>query len=262
MKYAPSRVSLDPYTELLRLLDVEAASLSLPRGPRRRRGVERRAGRVLDESVGVLGNLRAQVAEGRMLPSYAVIIGRGFVEQIAYLLYAAGADHPIWRRWLALAAVRDRLAGDYFDAACKAAIAGEWSFLATIPETREVLDEIRQRALWHLFGGRPRPDLTTRVPPHDPWVALTASVPAGDHAATRRALLTIARSVVQDDPQWNEYRPLPGETWDESAYAAAAIARHRGFRLSTRPRTPYDVLEPGAADGDSTLGIAERFSML
>jgi hypothetical protein len=248
----------------------ELDALALPAGPARRR-LEHPASVVLDETAARIRSDLEKVVRGQWARTAVVQLTSTRAIAIAGALYAAGAPHPTWRRWLAIAAACERLVGNWIEAVVFASIAGEWSFVDRIDDTRERFSA-EWAAIWRILGKRPAVDFaafSTEIGA-PAWEALADAAASGNEARVERTLMAVVDAAMKEDswssgdrvrtgdPHGEDFLPFMWCSHASSSWAIAAILRRRGFRPSRRfGQTRLRYIEPGLAEGASWLG-AER----
>ncbi len=184
--------------------------------------------------------------------------------ELASYLYAAGAEHPVWRRWIALTAFGRYLTGSMLEAAMYATIAGEWKLLDTLPPVRLDQNHVSDQVIWKLIGGRPSPRLPVKGEDDysEAWLQLGFTIPCKDHAAIERSLTLIADDWIQmSDGEWQRFEPKAYPNFEVNACAVAAIARRRGYRPSGLTEEQLDFLEPGLAEPEPAPLYPSQFQL-
>lgn len=226
---------------------VEFAAIEAPSGPVRRRGIE---GYARDELPAIEQELLAIDRIDRTRPGKLHAAACGLTDltlRLASFLYAAGADHCLWRRWTALTAFGMYLTGRLPEAAIYGILAGEWRFVEVLPPTETDDRHVSDRVIWRLAGRRPVPHLPERGEDDfsDAWIQLAYSAAFGDHPRTERCLAAIADDWIgMSDGDWREFHP-EATSFEPTACAAAALARHKGYVPQELTPEQWDFLEPG-----------------
>ena len=172
------------------------------------------------------------------------------VLEITSLLYAAGAEHYVWRHWSSLTGFGMFLAGAVQEAAQYAALGGEWDLLKILQAVSVKSKQISEQVLWILVTGKSVANLpkSTNDDEDNAWLQLGKSIPAQDHKQTEEALKVIADFwMAEDEGDWMNFHPRSYPDFETPACAVAAIARHHGFMPTCLNPDQYRFLEPGLA---------------
>jgi hypothetical protein len=258
-------------------VEEELGRVEVPRG-----GQERRAG-ALEWADDVIKSARQNLGDVDDLYSEGSSSARDAAGQVTEItlelgsfLYAAGADHPVWRRWIGLAALGIYLTSamparsladlqtlyplrDVHEAAQYAALGGEWRLLGALPMARP--PTLQDRVLGKLARLESEPSRQKEANgkaksgpgnAHDDeeraWLRLAASIPAGDHQATEEALKELADFWMgEGEDDWMRFHRGSYPDFEAPTCAVAAIARHHGFAPSSMTPEQYSFLEPGLA---------------
>jgi len=228
----------------------EYSGLRQPTGQVRRHGIEAFALDMLptiDRELAAIDELDRSAPEGI---EEAMGLLTDLTLELASYLYAAGADHRLWRRWVALTAFGLYLTERWLEAAIYAAIAGEWLFHAALPPLNLNQNHVSDRVIWKLIGGRPAPRLPEQGedPFSEAWLKLAHAIPLKDHASTGAALQLIADDWIEmGDGDWRTFHPRSYPNFEATVCAAAALARHYGYQSQGLTEDQRAFLEPGLA---------------
>lgn len=270
MPYAPGVALLSPapraHERLLARLEAGLASLACPPASARRRALRPAPERVLALLSTVLDRWLGEVRAGRAAASYVVELTSGSTALVGAVLYAAGAEHPAWRRWTALAAGAHALVGECDAALVLGAVAHEWAFVdALSPPAREL--DASWAALRRLLG-KTAGDGADAGPASAAWagvlearapeeVAAAFSGLVDDALAADRRVTADAVTLADEEDladlhatAWTPYSPS-----GEVAAAAAALARRNRLPLHALDPVRARYAEPGWASGPSDLGL-------
>lgn len=224
--------------------------LAIPTGPDRRTG----AGENAPSNIAVVRRdlyaVTESVAQGELLADEAVRRTWDLSLEMMSCLYAAGAPHPVWRRWSALAAFGMVLSNQYLSSCPYLVLAGEWSCVRALAgHPVEVSDSMELRTTWALATGqRERNFLPDRIDDADaPWMTLLDSIPAGDFGRTEASLRELAEFWILEDEEWEVFEARSYPVFEPEVCAVAAVARHRGYRTEHLPDDVMRFLEPGLA---------------
>ncbi|HYP21218.1 MAG TPA: hypothetical protein VEY08_14195, partial [Chloroflexia bacterium] len=258
-------------------VEEELGRVEVPRG-----GQERRAG-ALEWADDVIKRARQNLSDVDDLYSEGSSSARDAAGQVTEItlelgsfLYAAGTDHPVWRRWIGLAALGIYLTvatparsladlqtlyplRDVHEAAQYAALGGEWRLLGALPLARP--STLQDRVLGELArlesepSGRQESNSKARSGlgnTHDDeeraWLRLAVNIPTGDHQATEQALKELADFWMgEGEDDWMRFHRGSYPDFEAPACAVAAIARHHGFAPSSMTPEQRAFLEPGLA---------------
>jgi hypothetical protein len=243
----------------------EWETLTIPAGPPRRDYADQYADQMTDYVQENLVAVDSLVSEG----SYDLFTATSSITDLAMeltsFLYAAGADHRIWRRWAAVTALGLFLNRHFYDAAVFATIAGEWELLATLPSVPLDSKQVSDQVLWNLVTGNPVEDLLedTNDEMADvdlAWMELARSIPAQEHETTESALKIIA-DYWMEESDWTSFVFGQYPMFEGPSCAAAAIARHYGFIPTSMTVDQQRFLEPGLAIPEPPPLVSTRFSL-
>jgi hypothetical protein len=168
------------------------------------------------------------------------------------LLYAAGSPHDVWRRWAALVAFSQVLSKKHYSACVYAALAGEWAAIDEMPSRSAEKADFEKQVLWHILGKSSKPPAPDGDDAEESaWLLLSRSIPKSNHRETESALKTVAEFWLSElGDTWDHYEPDAYPTFHAPACAAAAIARHHGYKAEALSRDQARFLEPGLATGE------------
>ncbi len=225
--------------------------LEEPTGISRRHGAEDGAG--MWAAMGRLDGIYELLENGKIDTDKATKDITDAILELASSLYAAGAEHELWRHWISLTCFGMYLSGQIHQAAQYAAIAGEWDFIQVLPPSPVTSQQVSEKVIWQLLGGQPTPNfpnlLSNQIDADDTaWLTLIESIPNRDNENTEAALKTIAAFWMSELEDWMDYIPDNYPYFQPTACAAAALARHHGLFTSTSfSAEEYNFLEAGLA---------------
>ncbi len=229
---------------------LEFEKLTMPTGPVRRIGVQEHASDVMHYIQRQLSAVDTLVNEGSLSLEEASSSLTELVLEITSFLYAAGAEHHVWRHWSSLTAFGMFLAGQLHEAALYAVLGGEWDFLKVFPAKPVKSKQKADRVTWMLALGQPVADLPESSDDKydNAWLQLAQSIPAQDHRKTEEALKAIANSwMAEYEGDWMNFHLHSYPDFETPACAVAAIARHQGFTPTSLSADQYSFLEAGLA---------------
>jgi hypothetical protein len=262
-------------------------------GPERRVGALKWADDVIKSARQNLGDVDDLYSEGSSSARDAAGQVTEITLELGSFLYAAGADHPVWRRWIGLAALGIYLTAatparsladlqtlyplrDVHQATQYAAIGGEWRLLGALPPARpstvqdRVLGELArlefERSERQEASGKAKSDPGNAHDDEDhevrAWLRLAASIPTGDHQATEEALKELADFWMgEGEDDWMRFHRGSYADFEAPVCAVAAIARHHGFAPSSMTPEQYSFLEPGLATPEPTPFFPKYFDL-
>ena len=240
----------------------EQEKLSIPTSSVRRVGAEDGAG--ISFARGSLDGIYELLDEGVIDPEKASIEITDAVLEMTSSLYSAGAEHQIWRRWASLTAFGMFITGQIHQAAQYAALGGEWEFIKVLPAKPVNSQQLSERVLWTLVGGKPIPDLS-KIGTDDEdnaWLRLAESIPAQENDQTEAALKAIADFwMAEIGDEWMNFEPGNYPDFHPQACAVAAIARHYDFTPTSLTPDQYRFLEAGLAIPEPSRLFPEYFSL-
>lgn len=241
------------YETWQQLVADEFSKLEIPSGPVRRAGVEAYTTKVIDYITKDMQGIQRLLNENQIQESKAATQLTELALETTSFLYAAGAEHAIWRHWAGLTACGMVLTGDLYSAAQYAVLGGEW---ALIPRLRSIVTRSKQVAdqvLWRLLTGASASDLPEAADDDydDAWLRLASSIPAHDHDSTEDALKTIAEFWIEEtEGDWLTFHVRSFPDFDTPSCVAAALARRAGFIPTAFSSEQYQFLEAGLAESE------------
>jgi hypothetical protein len=242
----------------------EFEKVTEPTGMVRRIGVSEYATEVRHYIQKDLDAVDSLITEGRLSLEKASKSVTDLVLEITSFLYAAGAEHHVWRRWSSLTGLGMFLTGEIQEAAQYAVLGGEWDFLKVLPSVPVQSKQISEQVLWMLVKGKPVPNLPESASDDEDnaWLQLAKSIPAQDHRKTEDALKLLADFwMAEDEGDWMNFHPRSYPDFETPACAVAAIARHHGFTPTSLTPDQYRFLEPGLARSEPPPLFPNYFSL-
>jgi hypothetical protein len=242
----------------------EFKKTTIPAGPARRLGAQ-------EHSAEVMRYIRRDLHDvGRLHKEESISLEKAtnsiteLVLELTSFLYAAGADHRVWRRWASLTAFGMFLTGQIHEAAQFAILGGEWNFLKVLPAMPVKSKQVSDLVLWILVWSKPIQDLpeSARDDEGNAWLQLMQSIPAQDHRRTEEALKNIANFwMAENEGDWMNFHPRSYPDFHTPVCAAAAIARHQGFMPTSLTQEQYRFLEAGLAISEPPPMFPTHFSL-
>jgi hypothetical protein len=238
--------------EYVRWVRQEFEAVTVPRGPGRRVGVERYLPAVFDWVRGSTRSTAAAVADGSEPIDTGLTAMADLALEITSLLYAAGADHPVWRHWAALAAFGLLLGDRPVEAVQYALLAGEEALAADVPFEPRRTRWFGEGVVWALATGvRTIGEPSPADAAGGPWRTVFRAVLDREPPLVELALHTIGElHNGRSDEPWEDFEPRSYPLFDPLAGAGAAVARRAGLLQALSSPLDQRYLEPGAADGD------------
>jgi hypothetical protein len=242
----------------------EFEKITLPSAPSRRVGVSEHATNVIDYIQRDLNDIHCLISEESLTWENATQSIAELALETTSLLYAIGAEHPVWRHWSSLTAFGMFLQGKIIQAAQYASLAGEWNFLQSLQVTPIKSKQISEQVFWMLVKGNFTANLpeTTSDEEDNAWLQLAKSIPARYHRQTEEALREIANFWMgEDEDEWMNFHPRSYPDFETPACAVAAIARYHGFTPISLSAEEYSFLEPGLATPEPSPIFQNIFSL-
>jgi hypothetical protein len=228
----------------------EFEKMTLPTASVRRMGVSEHASDVMYYIQRDISTVNSLITEGQLSWEKASQSVTDLALEITSLLYAAGANHTVWRHWSSLTAFGMFLIKKTIESAQYAALGGEWDFLKILPSIPAKSQQISDRVFWMLVNGESVGNLPESASNDEDnaWLQLGKSIPAQNHRQTEEALKVIADFwMAEDEEEWMNFHPRSYPGFEAPVCAVAAIARHHGFTPTSLSQDQYQFLEPGLA---------------
>lgn len=232
------------------LLRDEAGAVRTPPGPYRLIATRNRIEDCFESVLGRISRLGNVIGPEDNQESQYLRDASDRALELGSYLYAAGAPHPQWRRWSALAALGLALQNQFVDAGTYAAVAGEWDLIArmrSLPPGRSSMPA----QLWPLLTGEAPLEMPTNGDDLDQaWCHLVNAVRTGNNARTEATLREIVEWWWEEDEgDWVNFHPYSYPDFDVPVCAAAAAAKRHGYVPRDLPQDVGRYLDAGLADG-------------
>jgi hypothetical protein len=230
-------VGLSDPRDYLSTLAEQSRAVPPVAGPPRLRGVEGRA-------EPDLAALRKEIEAAAVAAHFDGLLEHGVDQavEMTSLLYAAGADAPLWRHWSVLAGRGYLLLGRPATAYAYLVLGGDRSPAAGTDD--HVLARIATGSAE--VDGLPDDDDVDTA-----WRELVRAIPAGQWPRVDAALTEIAAFWMgeAEDEGWDVYHPHEAPVFEPEPCAAAALAVRAGYRPDGLDEETARFLRPGLMPG-------------
>jgi hypothetical protein len=252
------------YQSLSQFVNQELGKVTIPSGSVRRIGVLEHATNIIHYITRDIEVISQLVRNGNLNEEKASDSLANLVLEMTSFLYAAGAEHHVWRRWSSLTGLGMFLAGNIPESSQYAVLGCEWTFITVLPNVFIKSQQISEQVLGKLINSHfvSNQSEETSDEEDNAWLQLATSIPAQEHQKTEESLKVIANFWMgEDDGDWMNFHPRSYPDFHTPACVAAALARHHGFIPTSLTPEQYSFLEAGLAEPEPLPLFPTLFSL-